>query len=318
MSDLYPPTEPYDTGNLEVTDGHRLYFEQVGNRNGIPVAFIHGGPGSGCNPSQRRFFAADRFRAILYDQRGAGRSRPAGVLAGNDTYQLVHDLERLREWLEIERWLLFAGSWGATLALLYAQRFPDRVSGMVVRGTFLARPVDLAWFFGQRGVARIFPDEYREFLEPLPAEERASPPEGYRRLLQDPEPKTRLAAGLAWRAWENRVTEHNLPGKDSAPPADAEALVSRAAIASHYAASSFFLDERGALTAPERLAGIPGAIVHGRRDLVVPVENATTLHRHWPRAHLEIPEDCGHLANEPATAQASINALEQLAETAGD
>lgn len=313
MNALYPPIEPYHTGNLGVSEGHRLYFEQVGNADGIPVVFIHGGPGSGCNPTQRRFFAADRFRAILYDQRGAGRSTPAGSVAANNTHHLLADLERLREELDVERWLVFAGSWGATLGLLYAQRFPERVLGMVLRGTFLARPTDLAWFFGAQGVARIFPEDYRRFLEPLAAAQRSNPAKGYLRLHQHPDSEERLRAARAWSAWDSRVTEHSLPRTESPASPGTETLLQRTMIASHYAAKGFFLGDSGALIHPQRLAGIPGWIIHGRRDLVVPVENATILQQHWPSSKLEIIEECGHIATEPATARASIKALEQLA-----
>ncbi len=310
---LKPPVEPYASSELKVSRGHSLHVEEVGRANGVPVVFIHGGPGSGCNPSHRRFFAPDRFRAVLYDQRGAGRSTPPGQLEANTTEHLLADLERLREALAIDRWLLFAGSWGATLALLYAQRFPERILGMVLRGTFLARPGDLAWFFGADGAARVFPEAYERFLEPLAPSERSDPVEGYRKLLGDADPETRLAAARSWSAWESRVTEHNLSNGGQAPPAATEALLHRTRIANHYAAESFFLGEAGALVEPDRLAAIPGSIVHGRRDLVAPVENATALHARWNRAELVVVEDSGHLATEPAIAAATISALEKLA-----
>ena len=307
---VYPPAEPYRHGLLAVGDGHRLYYEECGSPEGLPAVYLHGGPGSGCGPLHRRLFDPGRFRAVLYDQRGAGRSLPAGALTENHSDALVADLERLRAHLAIERWLLCGGSWGATLALLYAQRHPRRVLGLVLRGTFLARRQDLAWYLGADGAARVFPEAYAALCEGLPQD---APIVALQRRLADPDPERQQRAALALAAWETALVSPTRPADDqSSPPAPQEAL-RRARILLHYAGNDFFVGPGGVLPTVDRLAGIPGEIIHGRCDLVCPVENAWTLHRHWPGSRLTVLPHAGHLVVEPAVSAAIGTALNRLA-----
>ena len=317
MRQLYPSIEPFAKGYLDVGGPHRLYYEQSGNPDGIPVVCLHGGPGSGCAPWQRCFFDPHRFHIILYDQRGAGQSQPRACLESNTTRSLLADLERLRQRLGLARWILFGGSWGATLALLYAQRCPEPVSGLVLRGVFLARQRDKAWFFGPDGVARLFPEAYTRFLAGLSAEDCSNPVQAYYGRLTADDPAVRRAAALAWHNWEHVVTSHSLEAGGKADEPEADTLVVRATIACHYARHGYFLDDDGALTGIEAMDRLPGIIVHGRRDLVCPVESALTLHRAWPAAALVLVDDCGHPAAEPAMRDALIVATETLVDQVG-
>jgi proline iminopeptidase len=319
MPSLYPPITPFASGYLDVDAPHSLYYEQCGNPRGVPVVVLHGGPGSGCAPWHRRWFDPARYHIVLYDQRGAGRSRPASHLGGNTTAHLLTDLELLRCGLGIERWLLFGGSWGATLALLYAQAYPQRVSELVLRGVFLARARDRAWFFGTDGVARLFPEAYEAFLTGLSREERADPVAAYSRRLAATDSRERCLAAAAWHAWEDAIVGDPLspsesrpgsgPGPDQSPePAE---LHSRAAIAAHYACHHYFVDDEGVLADPAPLRALRGVIIHGRRDLVCPVESAVTLHRLWPGSTLEILDSCGHAASEPEMTAALVRTTDK-------
>ncbi len=317
MRQLYPAIEPFARGYLDVGGPHRLYYEQSGNPDGIPVVCLHGGPGSGCAPWQRCFFDPQRFHIILYDQRGAGQSQPQACLQSNTTAALLADLEMLRQRLGLRRWILFGGSWGATLALLYAQSCPGAMIGLALRGVFLARQQDRAWFFGPDGVARLFPEAYGRFLEGLDADERKEPVQAYYPRLTADDPAVRRTAALAWHAWEDTVTSHTLDTGGKADEPEPDALVVRAKIACHYACHGYFLGDGGALAGIEAMDSLPGIIVHGRRDLVCPVESAITLHRAWPAAALMLLDDCGHPAAEPAMQDALISATETLVDQAG-
>ena len=306
---MFSPTEPRVQGLLDVGDGHSLYYEECGNADGLPAVYLHGGPGSGCGPLHRRFFDPRRFRAVLYDQRGGGRSTPAGELHGNDTDALVEDLERLRTHLGIERWLLCGGSWGATLALLYAQRHPDRVLGLVLRGTFLARPRDLDWYFGADGAARVFPETYEALWSGLSGSHLVH---ALQRQITSADWALRRRSALAVSSWERALVSHTLPAGSTDNPPDEEESVRRARIMLHYASNGFFLGPDGALEQPQKLAGIPGEIIHGRCDMVCPVENAWTLHRAWPRSRLTLLRLSGHVPAEPEIAAAIVTALDRL------
>ena len=317
-----PALQPRHEDWLEVDGDHRIHFAQWGRPAAIPVAYLHGGPGSGCAPDAHLLFDLVHFAPVLHDQRGAGRSEPAGALEANTTEDLLQDMERLRVHLGIERWLLFGGSWGAALALLYAQRFPERVLGMVLRGVFLARPSDVRWFFGPNGVARIFPREYAAFTEGVSVKQRENPQAAYAERLQDADPEVRREAAQQWYRWEDTVVSHGLPqnartGAQAPQNMNADSLVQRARIAAHYACHDFFLGGAGVLHAPERLHGIPGQVVHGAQDLVCPMENARTLHRHWPEARLRVVEGAGHAASHPEIRKQLLSALEELARTPG-
>jgi proline iminopeptidase len=316
MRQLYPMIEPFDSGYLEVGGPHRLYYEQSGNPQGIPVVCLHGGPGSGGASWHRCFFDPDRFRIILYDQRGAGRSQPQACLESNTTESLLADLEMLRGRLGIERWIVFGGSWGATLALLHAQTCPGPVIGLVLRGVFLARPRDRAWFFGSEGVARLFPEAYEAFLAALGVEERSDPVTAYQQRLHGDDPDVRKTAAFAWHVWEHAITSYNLKSDDKANVPDPAILVARAAVASHYARHGYFLGNDGALVDVEQLHKVPGVIVHGRCDLVCPLESAVTLHQAWPNSELVVRDHSGHPAVEPAIQDALICAMDTLLERA--
>lgn len=308
----YPPIEPYRWGYLERPSGHTLYFEESGNPQGVPVVVLHGGPGSGSRPGHRRWFDPAAYRVVLWDQRGAGRSRPAGELAGNDTARLVEDTEALRAHLGLERWLVFGGSWGGTLALRYVAAHRERTLGLVVRGTLAGRRIDRDWFFGRHGVARLLPWGYHRFLDALPNDLRAEPLRGYRMCLSpDADEHSRRRAAAAWLAWEECVSGAARPPPAPGPAGDC--ATGRARIACHFAINDFFLDpEAGALPPHGALDGLPGTIVHGARDLVCPVDQAMAIHERWPGARLDIVEGAGHLEGEAGIAAALIAATDRL------
>jgi proline iminopeptidase len=279
---LYPEIEPYESGMLEVGDGHALYYEQSGNPKGKPVVFLHGGPGSGTQPSQRRFFDPARYRIVLFDQRGAGRSTPSGSLEANTTAHLVQDIETLRRHLGIARWVVFGGSWGSTLALAYAGAHPEACVALVVRGIWLARKRDIAWWI--YGLNRIFPDYWEDFAGHLQPWERDDLVEGYRRRLLDPDPKVHMPAAIAWRAFDQRVSTLLPQPHDPAPAGPRTLAVSR--IEAHYVAREAFLDDGELLRGVSRFRHVPGAIIHGRYDMIAPVDGAFALARAWPEAHI--------------------------------
>jgi proline iminopeptidase len=310
---LYPELDPYDYGRLEVEAPHRLYFEQCGNRHGIPVVFLHGGPGSGCSPAHRRFFDPKHYRIILFDQRGAGRSTPAGCLDSNNTQALVDDLEGLRMHLDIDRWLLYGGSWGTTLALLYAQQYTQSVAGLVLRGIFLARLRDVEWVYGQQGVARLFPREYESFINHLAPQERVDPVGGYYRLFMQDEPTIRALATRQWHDWEARVVRQFLPPAADSGSLELKDMLRRAAIVGHYAHHGFFLGHDGVPLRFDQLRAKPCIIVHGQRDLVCPLEAAWTLHHAWSQSELRVVTQGGHVAAEPSIGKALVTAFDDMA-----
>lgn len=312
MNAFYPPLESRRTGLLEVGDGHRLYWEESGNPEGLPVVFLHGGPGSGCEPWHRRFFDPARYRIVLFDQRGSGRSTPHAGLEANTTAHLIQDLEQLRETLQIERWVVFGGSWGSTLGLAYAQAHSERVLGLILRGIFLCRPRDVQWFY-QSGADRLFPEAWADFEAHIPPEERADMIQAYHRRLTDPDPRVQEAAARAWSVWEGRASclrpNPNVLAHFAAPTV----AVSLARIECHYFLHDSFMEPDQLLHDARRLAAIPGVIVHGRYDAVCPVEQAVLLHRAWPEAELRIVPDAGHSAAEPGIAQELVAATDRFA-----
>ncbi|MBE02445.1 prolyl aminopeptidase [Marinobacter lutaoensis] len=311
MLTLYPEIEPYARHRLAVEPPHELYIEESGNPDGLPVLVVHGGPGGGCEDYQRRFFDAERFRIILMDQRGAGRSTPLAELAGNQTDKLVQDMETVRQFLGIDRWLLFGGSWGSTLSLVYAQAHPERVLGLVLRGIFLCRPRDIHWFY-QEGASRVFPDYWEDFLAPIPESEREHLVQAYYRRLTSSNELEQIQAAKAWSVWEGRcATLHPNPRvvEHFAHPHVAIAL---ARIECHYFINQAFLEPDQIVRNAGRLAGIPGMIVHGRYDMVCPLDNALALSRAWPEAELRIIRDAGHSATEPAIVDALIRGVEEV------
>jgi len=312
MLQLFDPIEPYRTHILDVGDGHQLYVEECGNPEGLPAVFVHGGPGAGCEPYHRQFFDPAAYRIILFDQRGCGRSRPHAELSGNTTQQLVADMETIREYLGVGQWLVFGGSWGSTLGLVYAQTCTERVLGLVLRGIFLCRPRDIHWFY-QEGASAILPDYWQDYLEVIPAEERHDLVSAYYRRLVGSDELARMAAARAWSLWEGRAS--TLLPKAAvvdhfARPATALSL---ARIECHYFMNDSFLGPDQILAQAHCLRTVPGVIVHGRYDLVCPLEQAWALHRAWPQAQLRVIPDAGHSATEPGIVDALVTATNQFA-----
>lgn len=313
MRVLYPNIKAYVEHSLTVEHPHVLHVEECGNPQGIPVLFVHGGPGAGCEPYHRRFFNPDVYRIILFDQRGSGRSTPHAGLEGNTTQALVADMEHIRTHLGIERWVLFGGSWGSTLSLVYAETHPRRVLGLILRGIFLCRPREIAWFY-QEGASRIFPDYWQDFLRPIPPEERGNLVQAYHRVLTGPNEVARMAAAKAWSGWEGRT----LTLVESPAVVDhfsnAHTALSLARIECHYFMHDSFLEPNQILRDAHRLKDIPGVIVHGRYDIVCPLESAWELHQAWPQAEFKIVPGAGHAASERGTTDVLIRAADDMAQ----
>jgi len=308
--DLFPEIGPYQTGTLPVGSGHVIYWEQVGNPAGQPVLFLHGGPGAGAGSVHRRFFDPNQWRVVIFDQRGAGRSRPLGGLIDNTTPHLVADIEALRRHLGIERWLLFGGSWGSTLALAYAQAHALHVSGMVLRGVFLGRPAEVDWFL--HGMRAVFPEAHRAFCEFLPPEDRGDLLGGYYRMLTDPDPAVHRPAAQAWSIYEGSCSTL-LPSPDlvTAFAQDRSAL-GLARIEAHYFMNNLFLPPGGLLAHMHNLQTIDAEIIQGRYDMVCPPGTAYDLVEAWKRARLTMIQDAGHSALEPSTRRALVAAVERF------
>nr|WP_245937185.1 prolyl aminopeptidase [Thioalbus denitrificans] len=307
---------PYVQHSLAVEPPHVLHVEECGNPDGIPVLFVHGGPGAGCEPYHRRFFDPGLYRIILFDQRGCGRSTPHAELDGNTTQALVADMEAIREHLGVERWMLFGGSWGSTLGLAYAETHPERVLGLILRGIFLCRPHEIRWFY-QEGASRLFPDYWEAYLEPIPEAERGDLVRAYYSRLTSDDEVARMAAAKAWSLWEGR-TASLLPREELVNHfADPFTALSLARIECHYFMHDSFLEPDQLLRDAHRLAGIPGIIVHGRYDAICPLENAWQLARAWPDAELQIIPDAGHAASEPGIVDALVRATNSLGRRVG-
>jgi proline iminopeptidase len=310
---LYPELEPYRRGRLRVSAVHDLYFEESGNPEGKPVVFLHGGPGGGTEPKQRRFFDPARYRIVLFDQRGCGKSTPFASLEDNTTWHLVSDLEALREHLGIDRWQVFGGSWGSTLALAYAETHPERVTELVLRGIFLIRKEEIRWFY-QEGASWIFPDAWREYLEHIPEAERGDLLHAYYARLTADDPAVQRAAAKIWSVWEGR-TSCLLPNPELiARTGGDEFSLAFARIEAHYFVHDAWLDAgRELLGRVHALRGIPGVIVQGRYDVVCPLKSAWDLHQAWPEAELRIVADAGHAASEPGTVHELVSACDRFA-----
>lgn len=313
MHILYPDIQPYVQHTLKVAPPHTLHIEECGNPAGIPVVFLHGGPGAGCEPYHRRFFDPERYRIILFDQRGCGRSTPHASLENNTSQALVADMEAIREHLKIDKWLLFGGSWGSTLSLLYAETHPERVLGLVLRGIFLCRPREIEWFY-QEGASRLFPDYWEEYLAPIPEEERDEILNAYYRLLTGEDEVARMTAAKAWSLWEGKTATFKPSESVIGHFGDPYTALSLARIECHYFANDSFLEPDQLLRDAGRLKGIPGVIVHGRYDVICPIESAWQLHKAWPEAKLKIIGDAGHAASEPGIINALVQATDDFAE----
>ena len=309
---LYPAIEPFASGFLQVSPLHRLYYEQCGNPDGKPVVFLHGGPGAGCGPNSRRFFDPAHYHIILFDQRGCGRSTPHAELVENTTWELVADMERLREHLGIDRWQVFGGSWGSTLALSYAQTHPQRVSELVLRGIFMLRRWELEWFY-QKGCDAIFPDAWETYLAQIPEVERGDLISAYYRRLTSPDPAIRLSAAKAWSVWEASTSYLLQDAGQIQGNAVDEFALAFARIECHYFVhGGFFEADDQLLRNASRLKDIPAVIVQGRYDVVCPARSAWDLHRAWPEADLRIVADAGHSAFEPGITDELVRATDRF------
>ena len=312
MRDLYPEIEPFDEGMLPVSPVHTIYYEQSGNERGLPVVFLHGGPGGGTVPDYRRFFDPEAYRIVLFDQRGSGKSTPHASLEENTTWHLVEDIEKIREHLGVERWVVFGGSWGSTLALAYAQTHPDRVLALVLRGIFLCRPKEIRWFY-QEGTSYIYPDVWEQYLEVIPEEERGDMLAAYYRRLTSDDEETRLRAARAWSIWEGS-TSKLYPDPDLIDHfGDPRFALAFARIECHYFThNAFFPTDNYLIENVEKIRDIPAVIVQGRYDVVCPMVSAWELHRAWPEADLQITPDAGHSALEPGNRSALVEATDRL------
>ncbi|MDB5102862.1 MAG: Proline iminopeptidase [Fibrobacteres bacterium] len=309
---LYPEIEPYRTGFLQVSPIHSIYFEEAGQPNGFPALFLHGGPGAGINPKHRRFFDPAHYRVILFDQRGAGRSKPHAEILDNTTDLLIEDIEKLRRMAGVEKWLVFGGSWGSTLALAYAIRHPSRVSGLVLRGVFLGRKSEVRWLF-QAGASEIFPDYWERYLGPIPLEERGDLVAAYHRRLTGPDTAERLRAAQAWSGWEASVCKL-VPDENLIRESVADKMaLSLARLECHYCLNGLFLpSDNHILGNAKALSGIPTRIVQGRYDMACPAVSAWDLHRAMPHSEIRIVTEAGHSATEPGLARELVQATDDF------
>ena len=312
LRSLYPEIEPYDSGMLKVSDLHTLYYEQSGNPNGKPVVFLHGGPGGGTNPKCRRFFDPAVYRIVLFDQRGCGKSTPHAELTDNTTWHLVNDIERVRTQLGIDRWQVFGGSWGSTLALAYAQTHPDRVTELVLRGIFMLRRSELEWFY-QKGCDVLYPDAWESFLHAIPEAERGDLMSAYHRRLISVDPQVRVNAARAWSVWEGATSYLWQDTSHIESSAEDEFALAFARIECHYFVhGGFFEHDDQLLRNVDRIRKIPAVIVQGRYDVVCPMRSAWDLHRAWPEADLRIVQDAGHSAFEPGNISELVEATDRF------
>jgi proline iminopeptidase len=313
---LHPDISPRETGFLDVGDGHRVRWERVGTPGATPAVFLHGGPGGAISPLHRRFFDPARFDVLLFDQRGCGGSTPHAGIEANTTAHLVADIERLRRMVGVERWLVVGGSWGSTLALAYAETHPERVAAMVLRGVYTVTRAELDWYY-RFGVSEMFPEEWEAFLAPIPEAERGDPIAAYRRLLTGDDAVKQIEAARAWTLWEAK-TITLLPdhGLRAAYGEDRYALAF-ARLENHYFTHDCFIAEGQLLRDAHRLAGIPGAIVHGRYDMPCPVRYARALHRAWPGSSFDLIEGAGHAWTEPGILDGVIRAIDRFAGVTG-
>ena len=312
MRKAFPAIRPYRSETIAVTTPHKLYVEESGSPEGIPVLFVHGGPGGGTRTSDRCFFNPEKYRIILFDQRGSGQSTPHALLENNNTQALIEDIETIRTSLKIDRWVVFGGSWGSALGLLYAQAYPELVMGLILRGIFLCRDEDIHWFY-QKGASHIFPDYWQHYLQVIPPAERSDMLSAYYKRLTGDNEIERMAAAKAWSIWEGRCA--TLHSNDALVDhfANPHLAMAMARIECHYFVNKAFIEPDQILNNAYRLKDIPGTIVHGRYDMVCPVNQAFALSEAWPEAQLKIIADAGHSSGEPGTTDALIAATENLA-----
>ena len=312
LRSLYPPIEPFDIGRLKVSDIHEIYYEQCGNPNGKPVVFLHGGPGGGIVPEYRQFHDPNAYRIVLFDQRGSGQSTPYASIEENTTWDLVSDIEKLREHLGIEKWQVFGGSWGSTLSLAYAETHPDRAIELVLRGIFLCRPKEIKWFY-QEGTSWLFPDVWEEYLKVIPENERGDMVSAYYRRLTSDDDQIRIEAARAWSIWEGTTSKLLFDYESIEKFADAQFALAFARIECHYFMNNcFFPTDNFLIENVGKIRHIPGVIVQGRYDVVCPMTSAWDLHRAWPEAELHISPDAGHSITEPGNLSALVEATDRF------
>ncbi len=312
MQILYPEIKPYARHDIKVDDIHTLYVEECGDPDGIPALFLHGGPGAGSSKSDRRFFDPEKFRIIIFDQRGCGRSTPHASLENNTSAHLVEDIEIIRKQLGIEKWLLFGGSWGATLSLLYAEAYPEVITGLILRGTFLCRDSDLDWFY-KSGADHIYPDYWQEFIKPIPEAARGNLIAAYHKLLTGDNELAKMAAAKSWSLWEGKCATLRTSTDVINKFTDPHLAVSLARIETHYFMNKAFIEPNQIINNAAKLEGIPGIIIHGRYDMVCPLDNAFQLYNAWPDSELQIIRDAGHSSHEPSIVDALIKATNAMA-----
>ena len=313
MKNLYPEITPFTSHRLKVDEIHELYIEESGHQEGIPVVFLHGGPGAGCAESHRRFFNPEAYRIILFDQRGCGRSTPFAELRNNTTWDLVDDMERIRQYLGIENWLIFGGSWGSTLALAYAETHPERVRALVLRGIFLARKQDVQWFY-QWGTSQIYPDYWQDYLAPIAEDQRSDMVAAYYRQLTSKDESVRQTAAKAWSLWEGLTASLVRDEEVMSHFGDPHAALAIARIECHYFVNDSFLQPDQLLADAHRLKNIPGYIVHGRYDMICPVAQAWELHEAWPDAEMHIMPESGHAVTEEQITNQLVKIMDKLVE----
>ncbi len=309
---LHPPINPFDQRMVEVGQGHRVYVEQSGNPDGVPVVVLHGGPGGGCSPAMRRYFDPAVYRIVLFDQRGCGRSRPHASVEHNTTWHLVADIETIRQQLEIEAWHVFGGSWGATLALIYAQTHPDRVTHLILRGVFLMTRAELDWFYGG-GAGRFWPETWARFVSLIPENERDDMIAAYHKRLFCGDHEVEIRHARAWSAWENALASIHSSGVSGDPPGDYARAFAR--LENHYFLNGGFLEFDGQiLEHMERISHIPGVIVQGRYDMICPPVSAWNLAQRWPACELKMVRNAGHALSEPGISAELVRVMDRLAE----
>jgi proline iminopeptidase len=311
---LYPDFQPYETGMLDVGDGHRLHWELSGNPEGKPVVFLHGGPGGGSSPEHRRQFNPEKYKILVFDQRGCGKSTPYASLDHNTTWDLVEDIEKLRtEVSKVDKWQVFGGSWGSTLALAYAETYPERVTELVLRGIFLFDQYEIDWMYKEGGASQVYPDKFDEFVGLIPEAERGDLVEAYRKRLTSSDKDEQLSAAKAWSKWEGDIVTL-LPSPETIEHFTApDVAVAVARIENHYMANHGWLEEGQLLEGAKKLRGIPGVIVQGRHDTCTPPVAAWQLKQAWPEVELNIIPDAGHLFNEPGNLDALVRATDKFA-----
>jgi proline iminopeptidase len=312
MIKRFPDIRPYKTQFIAVTAPHQLYLEESGNPDGIPVLFIHGGPGGGTSATDRCFFDPEKYRIILFDQRGAGRSTPHALLDNNNTAALIEDIETIRAAMDVERWVVFGGSWGSTLGLLYAQQYPQLVMGLILRGIFLCRDEDINWFY-QDGAGRIFPEYWQQYTQVIPERERGDMVAAFYRRLTGDNDFERMAAAKAWSIWEGRCATLSSNNEVVERFANPHMAIAMARIEAHYFINKAFIEPNQIIDNAHLLKDIPGTIVHGRYDMVCPVNQAVALSEAWPSAKLDIIGDAGHSSSERGTTDALVRATNRLA-----